>query len=474
MQRFFPTQFSLFISHRRLVGRKWLHGGPFRAAAPWALDSGGFTELSLHGEWKTTPESYVAAIRTYAARVGMPDFAAPQDWMCEPFMIQRTGLSVYDHQRRTVANLLRLRELAPDLPIIPVLQGWRMADYLQCLDMYADAGIDLAREPLVGLGSVCRRQSTDDIAEIVTTLADLGLRLHGFGVKTAGLARYGHALASADCLVVYPVRSCWWMLIFTLPLVRTAYEPGGWVVFRYELERPQGTVDDPLLVAHAELLNGLAGRGRRRGQPFLIGPDGRPDDRVNAFFASPQMLSRSPLTWKKYAQSLGMWLNFLLVLGRRWDEATEDDAEYFKEWRLSEQSNPQLVEASTFAANLAGLRKFYRWAARRYGVADPVTAMDDFDLKPRGVRGQDVKWLDPAGYRRWRDLGIRGLGLDGRPDGLWRGRNEQRDAAFVDGLYSSGLRLTEWASVLITDLPDDNPARGYRTCRLADSGNRGV
>ena len=103
------------------------------------------------------------------------------------------------------------------------------------------------------------------------------------------------------------------------------------------MERPQGTVDDPLLVAHAGLLAGLAGRGRRHGQPFLIGPGGRPDGRVNAVFASRRMLSRSPLTWKN-AQSLGMWLNFLLALGRRWDEATEDDAEYFKEWRLSEQS----------------------------------------------------------------------------------------------------------------------------------------
>lgn len=59
------------------------------------------------------------------------------------------------------------------------------------------------------------------------------------------------------------------------------------------------------MVAHAGLLTGLAERGRRHGQPFLIGPDGRPDDRINAFFASPRMLSRSPLTWKKYAQSVG-------------------------------------------------------------------------------------------------------------------------------------------------------------------------
>lgn len=255
--------------------------------------------------------------------------------------------------------------------------------------------------------------------------------------------------------------------------MRTDYEPGSWVVFRYDVECPIGTVDDPLLVAHAEMLESLAGRGRRHDQPFLLGPDGRPDERINAFFASPRMLSRSPLTWKKYAQSVGMWLNFLLVLGRRWDEASEDDAEYFKEWRLSESSNPRLVEASTFAANLAALRAFYKWMARRYEVVDPVAAVDDFDVRPRGVRDQHVKWLDPAGYRRWRDLGVRGLDLEGRADGSCRGRNEQRDAAFVDGLYSSGLRLTEWASVLLTELPNDDPARGYRTCRLANACAKG-
>ena len=52
---------------------------------------------------------------------------------------------------------------------------------------------------------------------------------------------------------------------------------------------------------------------------------------MNAFFASARMLSRSPLTWRKYAQSLGLWLNFLLAIAQTWDRATEDDAEYFKE-----------------------------------------------------------------------------------------------------------------------------------------------
>ena len=192
------ADFPLFVSHRRLKERK--PGGLRPAQVRYALDSGGFTELSMFGQWKTTPEQYVTALEIYCQRLGQPDFIAPQDWMCEPFMIRRTGLSVREHQHRTVANLLALRELAPNLPIIPVLQGWHLQDYLYCLDLYASAGIDLSNEPRVGLGSVCRRQSANEITEIVTALHDQGLTLHGFGVKTGGLTRYGTLLGSADSM----------------------------------------------------------------------------------------------------------------------------------------------------------------------------------------------------------------------------------------------------------------------------------
>jgi hypothetical protein len=47
---------------------------------------------------------------------------------------------------------------------------------------------------------VCRRQSTAEIAVIVTELARRGLKLHGFGVKTGGLHLYGHLLTSADSM----------------------------------------------------------------------------------------------------------------------------------------------------------------------------------------------------------------------------------------------------------------------------------
>ncbi len=132
------------------------------------------------------------------------------DWMTEdavirggrlgPLRFAGTHLSVAEHQRRTVTNYLQLRALAPDLPIVPVLQGQSIDDYRRIIDAYHRAGVDLTGEPLVGLGSVCRRQATRQVAALVADLAAAGLRLHGFGIKTAGLARYAAYLHSADSL----------------------------------------------------------------------------------------------------------------------------------------------------------------------------------------------------------------------------------------------------------------------------------
>jgi hypothetical protein len=189
----------LFLSDRRLRRYRSLP----RATCSWALDSGGFTELSQYGSWDTgpTPKQYVDQIRRYRDTIGHLTWAAPQDWMCEPDILAKTGLTVADHQDHTVANYLQLRELAPELPIIPVVQGWAAGDYLRCVDRYTRAGIDLTRSPLVGVGSVCRGQSTTQVGDILTALHQAGVtRLHGFGFKTAGLARHGHLLTSADSL----------------------------------------------------------------------------------------------------------------------------------------------------------------------------------------------------------------------------------------------------------------------------------
>jgi hypothetical protein len=53
------------------------------------------------------------------------------DSMCEPQILAKTGKSVAERQRLTTDNFLELTAKAPDLPFIPVLQGWTLADYLR-------------------------------------------------------------------------------------------------------------------------------------------------------------------------------------------------------------------------------------------------------------------------------------------------------------------------------------------------------
>src|SRR5262249_47489783 len=85
-----------------------------------------------------------------------------------------------------------------ELSFIPVVQGWTVDDYRRCVDLYIAAGIDLAAADLVGVGSVCRRQNTTEVGHILAALHQAGVRrLHGFGFKIQGLARYHHLLTSA-------------------------------------------------------------------------------------------------------------------------------------------------------------------------------------------------------------------------------------------------------------------------------------
>lgn len=188
------TDVPLFVSHRTL--RRYKNLKP--AMTRWSLDSGGFTELSLYGEWTIKPSEYVAAVRRYRDEVGMLDWASPQDWMCEPVMLERTGKSVLTHQMLTVNNYLELRWQAPDLPIIPVLQGWTRDDYLQHVEMYDKADVNLEACQVVGVGSICRRQATWEAAQIAQALQPL--KLHAFGAKRDAIGLYGSMLESCDSM----------------------------------------------------------------------------------------------------------------------------------------------------------------------------------------------------------------------------------------------------------------------------------
>lgn len=171
-----------------------------RARVPWALDSGGFSVIKGPDGYPQSPEQYAAEVKRWSERIGLLEWAAIQDWMCEPVKLALTGLTVEEHQRRTVQSWCDLRHIAPELPWVPVLQGFTRGEYLECVRMYRSAGTDLTQLPVVGIGSVCRRQDTRGAEAIVRELAGMGLKLHGFGFKLGGLERCREHLVSADSL----------------------------------------------------------------------------------------------------------------------------------------------------------------------------------------------------------------------------------------------------------------------------------
>lgn len=188
--------FPLFVSRRRLVEYRTLP----RAKGLWAQDSGGFTELSMYGEWTINATEYIRLTRRFRDEIGNMQWAAPMDWMCEPFILAKTRSSVESHQRRTVRNYVGLMEQAPDVPWIPVLQGWQPSDYLRCIDLYQLYRVDLTKCPTVGVGSICRRQGEVRIAMLLDELCRHGLHLHGFGIKLKGLELAATSLYSADSM----------------------------------------------------------------------------------------------------------------------------------------------------------------------------------------------------------------------------------------------------------------------------------
>lgn len=190
-----PSRHPLFVSIRTINRIK---SRP-QAVNDWCCDSGGFTELTMHDKWVTTPQQYVDALRS-AIQIGRMKWASPQDWMCEPHMIAKTGLTIEKHQQLTCENFATLQQLAPELPIIPVLQGWEPDDYRKHCTMYEQHGIKLTNYQTVGLGSFCRRANVAGVRELVIDLHQQGLQLHGFGLKQDGLKLFGNHLKSSDSM----------------------------------------------------------------------------------------------------------------------------------------------------------------------------------------------------------------------------------------------------------------------------------
>lgn len=167
----------------------------------WLLDSQAFRTIELYGGYPFPVSEYAEQIKRWK-RCGNLLAAVAQDYMCEPFMLEKTGLSIADHQRLTIERYDELLACDTGVYILPVLQGYSPESYVEHLKQY---GQRLAYGAWVGVGSICKRNASPrQILEVLIMIKSVrpDLRLHGFGVKKTSL-RHGtirSLLYSADSM----------------------------------------------------------------------------------------------------------------------------------------------------------------------------------------------------------------------------------------------------------------------------------
>ncbi len=157
---------------------------PLAPCAPVVVDGRGYVQMTREGAWTTTPREHAAIMRRAIEVIGASwvPWVAIQDWMCEPDARKKTGLSVEEHIDRTITSYIELMGIAPELPWLPVIQGWRWPDYRACVELYLKRGVDLRRRR-AGIGTVCSRSDTFEGASIVSGILDMGILGHAFGAK---------------------------------------------------------------------------------------------------------------------------------------------------------------------------------------------------------------------------------------------------------------------------------------------------
>jgi hypothetical protein len=154
----------------------------------WILDSGAFSQLSKNGQWQLSVAQYARQIQRWN-KCGNLVAAVCQDLMCERFILEKTGLSVEEHQAQTIERYLELVVLAAPVYVMPVLQGYKPQEYVSHLRQYGNL---LASGAWVGVGSVCKRNGNPDAIEdvLLAIKSERGdLKLHGFGLKWSALER---------------------------------------------------------------------------------------------------------------------------------------------------------------------------------------------------------------------------------------------------------------------------------------------
>jgi len=182
---------NVMISHATKTNKPWF------GIDNLFVDCGGYSLLKSDSEHPPLDE-YIRYLQRW-----QPDRYVLRDYPCEPDLLDDLNETVESHQQNTLDDHIEMLERTDSLDgtPYPVIQGWRVEQYLDCIDLFRDHGIPLNS---LGVGSICRRNAANEIQEILREIRrELpDANLHGFGVKVSMFKMQGvsELLDSADSL----------------------------------------------------------------------------------------------------------------------------------------------------------------------------------------------------------------------------------------------------------------------------------
>lgn len=207
MYKFLPRGINVMFSAYGFwdnENQKWRRGKKFKSTfgLKW-LDCGGFTMLNRF-------EDYPFSIVNYANLIARlrPHYYATMDYPCEPEISRSLGLmSNAERIKATVNNAVELAEWESHLPgqMVPVIQGYAIDEYLECLHLHKEAG---TVRDYMAVGSMCRRISNKELGNLIPSLyyaaQKVGCtKLHYFGLKLSPAVQvYADMIWSRDSAAI--------------------------------------------------------------------------------------------------------------------------------------------------------------------------------------------------------------------------------------------------------------------------------
>ncbi len=220
------------------------------------------------------------------------------------------------------------------------------------------------------------------------------------------------------------------------------------------------------------------------GQPILLPPSRRPDEAVIGYLNSGAFKRLSKQTQFSYAKDLKVIFSYLEKQHKNWRDTTTEDIFNYEFWRRRDSNNPRRISGTKFSRELAAMQHFFTWQVKHDAISrNPIEVKEVISrngnnttvigIAPRNARRINVKWLTPRAYKEWRDVGLGGYDAGNLRDKRWRGRTDGRNVTFADLLWSSGLRLTEGATLLTFEIPSKRTGDRFVRGRLGESVAKG-